>query len=67
MSEDLVGLFDGVTVLEIGQYVAAPIAAELFAHGGADVVKIERVDGDAMRGIIASGMVETRGGLYLVS
>ncbi|MEZ5226859.1 MAG: CoA transferase [Acidimicrobiales bacterium] len=44
--DDLVGLFDGVRVLEIGQFVAAPIAAELFAHGGADVVKLEPVTGD---------------------
>lgn len=46
---DLVGLFDGVRVLEIGQFVAAPIAAELFAHGGADVIKIEPVAGDQTR------------------
>lgn len=43
------GLFDGVRVLELGQYVAAPYAAELFAHGGADVVKVEPVTGDATR------------------
>ena len=47
--DDLVGLFDGVRVLEIGQFVAAPIAAELFAHGGADVVKLEPVQGDQTR------------------
>ncbi len=46
----LPGLFDGLTVLEIGQYVAAPIAAELFAHGGADVIKLEPVKGDISRG-----------------
>lgn len=43
------GLFEGVRVLELGQYVAAPYAAELFAHGGADVVKVEPVSGDATR------------------
>lgn len=47
--DELVGLFDGVRVLEIGQFVAAPIAAELFAHGGADVVKLEPVGGDQTR------------------
>lgn len=44
-----VGLFDGLRVLELGQYVAAPYAAELFAHGGADVIKVEPVTGDATR------------------
>ncbi len=48
-ADDLVGLFDGVRILEIGQFVAAPIAAELFAHGGADVVKLEPVTGDQTR------------------
>ncbi len=47
--DELVGLFDDVRVLEIGQFVAAPVAAELFAHGGADVVKIEPVSGDQTR------------------
>ncbi|MGZ0177061.1 MAG: CoA transferase, partial [Acidimicrobiales bacterium] len=39
IDDQLVGLFDGLQVLEIGQFVAAPVAGELFAHGGADVVK----------------------------
>ena len=45
----LAGVFDGVRVLEVGQYVAAPVAAELLAHGGADVIKVEPVDGDVTR------------------
>jgi formyl-CoA transferase len=43
------GLFEGLRILELGQYVAAPYAAELFAHGGADVIKVEPVTGDATR------------------
>jgi CoA:oxalate CoA-transferase len=43
------GPFDDIKVLEIGQYVAAPYAAELLAHGGADVIKVEPVDGDQTR------------------
>lgn len=49
MGSGTVGLFEGLRVLELGQYVAAPFAAELFAHGGADVVKVEPVTGDATR------------------
>ena len=43
------GVFDDLRVIEIGQFVAAPVAAELLAHGGADVVRIEPVEGDVTR------------------
>lgn len=43
------GLFAGIRIVELGQYVAAPYAAELFAHGGADVVSIEPVGGGPTR------------------
>jgi len=39
----------GIRVVEIGQYVAAPYAATLFADQGADVIKIERPGGDPYR------------------
>ena len=41
--------FEGLSVVEFGQYVSIPYCAELFANGGADVVKIEPVTGDATR------------------
>ena len=44
-----IGLFDDVTVVELGQYIAAPYAAELLAHGGADVISVEPVDGGPTR------------------
>jgi crotonobetainyl-CoA:carnitine CoA-transferase CaiB-like acyl-CoA transferase len=40
----------GLRVIEIGQYVAAPYAATLFADQGAEVIKIERPGGDPYRG-----------------
>ncbi len=43
------GLFDDVTIVEFGQYIAAPYAAELFAHGGAKVISVEPVDGGPTR------------------
>ncbi len=46
---DTESLFQGIRVVEFGQYVAVPYAAELLAHGGADVVKIEPVGGDNTR------------------
>jgi len=39
----------GLRVIEIGQNLAAPLAAEIFAHMGADVVKVERPEGDDAR------------------
>lgn len=44
-----IGLFDDVTVVELGQYIAAPYAAELLAHGGAQVISVEPVDGGPTR------------------
>ena len=42
-------LLRGLRVVEIGQYIAAPFAATLFADQGAEVVKIERPGGDPYR------------------
>ena len=49
MSTNERGPFEGIRVLEFGMAVAGPYAAELFAHGGADVVKIEPLEGDNTR------------------
>jgi crotonobetainyl-CoA:carnitine CoA-transferase CaiB-like acyl-CoA transferase len=49
MSDQAPLLFEGITIVEIGQYIAAPYAAELFAHGGADVISVEPVDGAPTR------------------
>jgi crotonobetainyl-CoA:carnitine CoA-transferase CaiB-like acyl-CoA transferase len=40
---------EGVRVVEIGQNLAGPIAAEILAHMGADVIKVERPEGDDAR------------------
>ncbi len=39
----------GLKVVEIGQYVAAPLAATILADLGAEVVKVERPGGDPLR------------------
>ena len=39
----------GVTVIELGHSVAAPYAGEILADLGADVIKVEKVDGDDAR------------------
>ncbi len=42
-------VLQGLRVVEIGQYVAAPLAATIFADLGAQVTKIERPGGDPLR------------------
>lgn len=41
--------FDGVTVIELGQFVAVPYAGQMLADGGAHVIKIEPRDGEPSR------------------
>lgn len=43
------GIYDGVTILELGHSVAAPFAGQTLADLGARVVKIEKSDGDDAR------------------
>jgi crotonobetainyl-CoA:carnitine CoA-transferase CaiB-like acyl-CoA transferase len=42
-------VLSGLRVVEIGQYVAAPLAGTIFADLGADVTKVERPGGDPLR------------------
>jgi crotonobetainyl-CoA:carnitine CoA-transferase CaiB-like acyl-CoA transferase len=53
----------GVKILDFSEHGFVPSAAAVLADWGADVVKLERPDGDAMRTIIGKGMVATVGGL----
>ena len=42
-------MLEGIRVIEIGQALAGPMAGEILAHLGADVVKVERPEGDDAR------------------
>ena len=46
----MTGPLDDITVVEIASWVAGPSAAALMADMGADVVKVEPLGGDGMRG-----------------
>lgn len=43
------GALEGIRVVELGQMVSAPYCAKLFADFGADVVKVEPLNGDVAR------------------
>ncbi|MFV0309558.1 MAG: CaiB/BaiF CoA transferase family protein, partial [Desertimonas sp.] len=45
------GPFDGIEVIEIGQFVAVPACGQHLADGGARVIKVEPVTGDPYRSI----------------
>ena len=52
--------FDGITVLEFGHFIAVPWAGQMFADGGAHVVKIEPLEGEPSRYIAPLGGGESR-------
>jgi crotonobetainyl-CoA:carnitine CoA-transferase CaiB-like acyl-CoA transferase len=49
----------GIKIVDFSEHGFVPSSAAALADFGADVIKIERPTGDAMRGIIGSGMVAT--------
>ena len=52
--------FDGITVLEFGHFIAVPWAGQMFADGGAHVLKIEPLEGEPSRYIAPLGGGESR-------
>ncbi|MEJ2089012.1 MAG: CoA transferase [Gammaproteobacteria bacterium] len=52
--------FAGIRVVEFGQFVAVPFAAQLLAEGGAEVIKIEALEGDPTRRLRPLAPGETR-------
>jgi crotonobetainyl-CoA:carnitine CoA-transferase CaiB-like acyl-CoA transferase len=45
---------EGIKVVELGMWVAGPAAAAILGDWGAEVVKIEPLDGDPFRGLLAT-------------
>jgi crotonobetainyl-CoA:carnitine CoA-transferase CaiB-like acyl-CoA transferase len=58
-SQPSVGVFCGVKVVELAQFVFVPVAGALLADWGADVIKIEHpVNGDGYRGLVSQGILQ---------
>lgn len=49
VAPELTRPLSGVKIIELGQYTTAPLCAKQLAHLGAEVIKIERPDGDESR------------------
>ena len=50
------GAFDGIRVIELAQWVFVPVAGALLADWGADVVRIDRPEGDPYRSLATQGI-----------
>ena len=61
MSEALIRPLSGIRVVELGRLVAAPLAGQILADLGADVVKVEHPRGDEYRRYGPSFLAETGG------
>ena len=59
------GAFEGVRVVELAQWVFVPVAGALLADWGADVIRIERPEGDPYRGLATQGIGTDSGGVNL--
>lgn len=59
------GAFEGVRVVELAQWVFVPVAGALLADWGADVVRIDRPEGDPYRGLATQGIGTGTGGVNL--
>lgn len=57
--------FEGIRVVELAQWVFVPVAGALLADWGADVVHIERIEGDSYRGLATQGIGTGSGGVNL--
>jgi crotonobetainyl-CoA:carnitine CoA-transferase CaiB-like acyl-CoA transferase len=59
------GALDGVRVVELAQWVFVPVAGALLADWGADVIRVERLEGDPYRGLASQGIGTDSGGVNL--
>ena len=59
------GAFEGIRVVELAQWVFVPVAGAILADWGADVVHVERIEGDPYRGLATQGIGSERGGVNL--
>jgi len=52
-------MLEGIRVVELATYIAAPAAAGIMADWGAEVIKVEPLQGDAIRGMLKNVSAST--------
>jgi crotonobetainyl-CoA:carnitine CoA-transferase CaiB-like acyl-CoA transferase len=52
----VVQAFSGVRVVELAQWVFVPVAGALLADWGAEIIRIDRPEGDPYRGLVTQGI-----------
>jgi crotonobetainyl-CoA:carnitine CoA-transferase CaiB-like acyl-CoA transferase len=57
--------FEGVRVIELAQWVFVPVAGALLADWGADVIRVDRPEGDPYRGLVTQGIGADSSGVNL--
>src|SRR6476659_344816 len=57
--------FEGVRVVELAQWVFVPVAGALLADWGADVIRVDRPEGDPYRNLATQGIGTDGGGINL--
>jgi len=63
----MTAVMKGVRVLEVAEHTFVPSASALLADWGADVIKIEPVEGgDAMRGLASTGVVDIASDVHVL-
>src|SRR3954447_15590773 len=61
----MTAILQGVRILEVAEQTFVPSASALLADWGAEGIKIEHVErGDAMRGLAATGIMNTANGVH---
>jgi crotonobetainyl-CoA:carnitine CoA-transferase CaiB-like acyl-CoA transferase len=58
----MAGVLEGIRVLDFGRYIAGPFCATMLADMGAEVIRIEKLDGSEDRFVAAIGKTGEGGG-----
>ena len=63
----MTNVMDGIRILEVAEHTFVPAASAILADWGAEVIKIEHVErGDAMRGLMSSGIAGFGGAVHVL-
>ena len=57
--------FEGIRVVELAQWVFVPVAGALLADWGADVIRVDRPEGDPYRNLATQGIGTDSGGINM--